>query len=416
MLASLLPGFRDLRVPLATGFLWLVVVWLATYPVIPTLDEASGLAEEVYRILGALGPAALVAVLSFVAYIIGVLLVRPGTAIVQFLLRVVPTSGRRLSMASSIESRQLARKVALNMVRAGVSLPPELSEMQPYVERRGMREESDLSENELVSRIAATLTTQMYMEISLVATRLLADSRDLFDRYDRAEAEAAFRFGVALPLVAISALLPWRLDLDGWGFAVIIAVGFLVAGALILEGTRKQIESNDAIFQAVFSDKADFPSIEAARTDIAQALALEQQRAEERTALKMESRNSEQRAEEEAGLVTIALKGGRGQNSVPNLEMVSLHVEITNDSDRPVVIEKFALDPPLKAIRYPQFHFRLAANDEHKATLEVEPIPIDAGELSGNPISEFTAEVVYKLGDRRWTRNSAENSRPVLLG
>jgi hypothetical protein len=415
MLASLLPGFRDLRVPLATGFLWLVVVWLATYPVIPTLDEAEGLTKEVYRILGALGPAALVATLSFIAYIVGILLVRPGSAIAQFLIRVVPASGRRLSMASRIESRQLALKVASNMVRAGVSLPRELDEMQPYVERRGMSDDSDLSEDELVSRIAATLTGQMYREISLVATRLLADSRDLFDRYDRAEAEAAFRFGVALPLVAISALLPWRLELDGWGFAGFVTVGLLVAGGLLLEGTRKQIESNDAIFQAVFSNKADFPSIEAARTDVAQALALEKQRAEERDALKVESRNSEQRAEAEASSVTIALRGGAGQGSAPNFEMTSLYVDITNDSDRPVVIERFALNPPLKAKRYPQFHFRLQGNDVHTESLEVEHIAIDPGVLSGKPISQFTADVVYKLDGRKWTRSSAENSRPELL-
>ena len=46
-MASLLPGLRDMRVPLATGFLWLVLHWLALYQIIPNKDEATGLAAEI---------------------------------------------------------------------------------------------------------------------------------------------------------------------------------------------------------------------------------------------------------------------------------------------------------------------------------------------------------------------------------
>jgi hypothetical protein len=39
LLASLLPGLRDLRVPLAAGLMWLVVLWLSFYPDLPTKSK-----------------------------------------------------------------------------------------------------------------------------------------------------------------------------------------------------------------------------------------------------------------------------------------------------------------------------------------------------------------------------------------
>ena len=42
MLASVLPGLRELRVPLSAGFLWLLALWFAIEPTLPAVDEASG--------------------------------------------------------------------------------------------------------------------------------------------------------------------------------------------------------------------------------------------------------------------------------------------------------------------------------------------------------------------------------------
>lgn len=39
MLASLLPGLRDLRTPLAAGYIWLVAVWVALEPRIPNSPD-----------------------------------------------------------------------------------------------------------------------------------------------------------------------------------------------------------------------------------------------------------------------------------------------------------------------------------------------------------------------------------------
>ncbi|WP_163632324.1 hypothetical protein [Microbacterium sp. B35-04] len=314
MLTSLLPGLRDLRVPLAAGFLWLVVLWLCVYPAIPTQLEASGLIAQIYRLFGAFGSAALITVVTFVAYLVGILVVRPTSSVVQLAVKSIQrVSGRRtrsmrdraygetaellergrrigpppLSPSSQVEAEQLATVVATEMFEARVAFPPvagETSESQYFREQLAELMEKPRDSDRFASPMpqdvvaVASLEVQnrMLRDIPLVATRLLADNRDLFDRYDRADSEADFRFAIALPVLVVSALVPWRMDLEWWGFFACVAVGLGVCGLLMLDGARKRIESNDAIYQAVFVDQANFPSVSTVRT------AIEQKQAEER--------------------------------------------------------------------------------------------------------------------------------------
>src|SRR6478752_9778709 len=75
MLASLLPGLRDLRTPLAVGYLWLVGLWLIFHDSVP-MNEASatGPLRSAYQLGGALGASAVLAAVSFVAYLLGVMI------------------------------------------------------------------------------------------------------------------------------------------------------------------------------------------------------------------------------------------------------------------------------------------------------------------------------------------------------
>lgn len=434
MLASLLPGLRDLRVPLATGFLWLVVLWLVCYPVIPTQAESTGLAAEVYVALGAFGPAALITVITFVAYLVGILVARPSVTIVRWVLARFGRTGFELSAASRTESQQLAFRTAAAMADAGAELPRELVETRGPSKSRNpgsAAAESESAHRRSPGYVVQFLTERMESEIPLVATRLLADNRDLFDRYDRAESEAAFRFSIPLPLFAISCLVPWRLELSILAYVPFVLGGMAVAVLLLADGSRKQSESNDAIFQAVFVDKADFPSIEAARAVIEQQRdldnqkkqAFEQRRAErearERAAQQTAAaaRQSELEAEsasiEQARRVSISLAGGAGQGAPSELQMTSVNVEIANDSREPVVVDKIELLPPLVAKRLPRLPIRLASHDSESMTIEVNPIDIYPNELSGAPLSRFEAKMTFRLDGRRLVRSSSEQSEPA---
>lgn len=413
--------------PLATGFLWLAVVWLLVYPILPTKDEAVGLAAAAYTFFGALGPAAFVAAVTFVAYIIGILLARPGTMVARTALGWRGWH-RPLSQPSEVESRQIAVRVALDMVEVGAQLPQVGSSrdqvrLSPERASSGVDASSDEALREAYE-IVDELVDRMRNEVPLVATRLLADSRDLFDRYDRAEAESAFRLSVAMPLVVLSLLVPIRFGFEWWVCLLFLSAGVVVALTLVFEGSRKETESNDAIYQAVFAGKAEFPSVETAREALSQTKELEAQRAAQAIARKQERRAAARaeddatraayaKAETEARRVEIRLRGGAAQGGPADLQMTSVHVDLQNDTDHAVLIERFEFDPPLATKKYPQFPIRVPANDVQSMTVPIELLSVTEGEVSGAPLTNYSASVVYRLDGRRWTRSSDENSIPT---
>lgn len=70
MLASLLPGIRELRAPLAAGYIWLAFLYI----ILGTPETAAdfpGPVESLVKEVDRLGTAATAAALSFVAYLIG---------------------------------------------------------------------------------------------------------------------------------------------------------------------------------------------------------------------------------------------------------------------------------------------------------------------------------------------------------
>jgi hypothetical protein len=74
MLASLLPGLRDLRAPLAAGYLWLAAGWLFFAPRLPaSVNDAHGVLKDIYRVVDASSPVAVAAGVSFIAYMLGIL-------------------------------------------------------------------------------------------------------------------------------------------------------------------------------------------------------------------------------------------------------------------------------------------------------------------------------------------------------
>ena len=68
MLANLLPGLRDLRAPLAAGYLWLAAGWLYLAPQLPaSANDATGVMKDIYRVVDASEPVTIAAGLTFVA-------------------------------------------------------------------------------------------------------------------------------------------------------------------------------------------------------------------------------------------------------------------------------------------------------------------------------------------------------------
>src|SRR4051794_3519418 len=78
MLASLLPGLRDVRTPLTVGYLYLVIGWIWFSEDIPrTKPQHDGMIRRLFELSDLLGNAATIAALSFCAYLLGAVLTIP---------------------------------------------------------------------------------------------------------------------------------------------------------------------------------------------------------------------------------------------------------------------------------------------------------------------------------------------------
>jgi hypothetical protein len=72
MVSSVLPGLRELRAPLAAGYLWLVTAWLVLGDKLPTAMEVKPAPlDRLYRLEPVLSDVGLAVVASVVAYVVG---------------------------------------------------------------------------------------------------------------------------------------------------------------------------------------------------------------------------------------------------------------------------------------------------------------------------------------------------------
>lgn len=71
MLASLLPGLRELRAPLAAGYTWIFGLWVMLRDLNIESGPVRAFREDITQLAAWIGKPALIGAVTFVAYIIG---------------------------------------------------------------------------------------------------------------------------------------------------------------------------------------------------------------------------------------------------------------------------------------------------------------------------------------------------------
>lgn len=127
MLASILPGLREIRAPLAAGYLWLVTAWLLLHDRVDTGTDAPGAVEALQELRDAIGVGGVAAAATFVAYLLGALW-EPLSAGVAEALWVVR---RRVS----------SRRARLRMVKPHAAYLDVPEAVRLYVENRTLEED-----------------------------------------------------------------------------------------------------------------------------------------------------------------------------------------------------------------------------------------------------------------------------------
>ncbi len=231
MLASLLPGVRDVRTPLTVGYLWLVVLWAWFADSIPRERPSDeGLVARFFDLHDLLGPGATLAALSFVAYLLGVLLTVPmGWAermadIGHFL------SGEAAQTRYEYRRRILesATRVEEQALRLGMS--PE--------QAKGFGDEQDEA---------------IRIGVSDLRPRLLVANQDMHGEFDRLEAEASFRLNLCPPICALGLTTAWQVFWP-WG----VASGAIIAG-LFFRGVTSYTRAVSVVERAVVTGVIEHP-------------------------------------------------------------------------------------------------------------------------------------------------------------
>lgn len=273
VLASLLPGLREIRAPLAAGYLWLAFAWLLAREHLPAAANATGLLDDVYALAALVGTTACLAAVSFVAYLVGALsgtmteliLSRlaarpfrmPGTDHVpgkqferamQQRPRVAITSrgGQVLrdAVVGAVAKTAQAEKTAAAMPAPGADRIPdrpgtprfetvqvEFDHPPPSVTpRRAEAPSAAVAEARLRDRLRSSALVMENLpavaaDLPLMPIRLMGADAELFGTYDRQRAEAEFRAAVCLPVAALAIPLAFVAH-PAWLLLLLFSVAF----------------------------------------------------------------------------------------------------------------------------------------------------------------------------------------------
>ena len=237
MLASLLPGLREVRTPLTVGYLWLLCIWLTGADKIPTTRPTDdNFIARWFDVSGMLGQATTLAVLSLLAYVLGVL-VRIPTAgrLVGDVLRAVGAAwNQRLGyMTYEATKEELESFLRREIEKVRDCLHTVRSQWDP--------DEVDADLHYIASGEMAPLIE--------LRPRLLVTNQEVYGEYDRLAAEGDFRVNLLPPIIALAIIVGFNLGVSiGVPSACVL---LLVAVIFLVQGANRLRSSDVVLMRAV---------------------------------------------------------------------------------------------------------------------------------------------------------------------
>jgi hypothetical protein len=276
VLASLLPGVRELRAPLASGYLWIAFIWalgrddLRSLAKSPTTGRAGALhrfveLQPVFRGVG------ITIAASVVAYVLGSLMIALGNSALAPGISLART---RVVEASDSAQRRVARQIAgippaaqrvltewAEVEFEGLHSGVEFRVARQIYGRDSIRADDRPEIDRQLARVwrseppftADGLVRQVLDHQALVKTQLLALTPGLHGVIDRRDSEATFRLALAAPVLALAAWLGTQASQPGW----IWLSGTIVAALLLVHGLVLRGEATEAMALALRSTPKD---------------------------------------------------------------------------------------------------------------------------------------------------------------
>lgn len=222
ILASALPGFRDLRAPLIAGYLWLMFLWILIKPDIHK-RPINGVAAAVYDLAKDAGPIWIGLGVGVAAYLIG--------SVSQALSPVI--GDRKLPLIAEMAWDRIPRlgRSRLVPLREMDLIGQYLDEAMQKISALGPERISVDDPFALVEGRERRASRGLDEELELPATLLLTEpgrepDPQLFSEADRLKAERELRLAVVPPLCAIVIFLAWNQSC--WWWIALIPVAILL--------------------------------------------------------------------------------------------------------------------------------------------------------------------------------------------
>ncbi|MBV1856694.1 WD40 repeat domain-containing protein [Catellatospora tritici] len=289
MLASIMPGVREIRTPLATGYAWILVVYLAVGHRLPDAASSTGLLADVYRIGRLVTPAGIAVAVSVVAYLTGVVVQPLASMLTKVVLkwrRVVPDRLARVAgkppeeqikkAFEGIEIDRLADRVRDDaqfraaVVRHGVEVSrhafagidasrlDDLLLKKSAVRQQAVQEAVTLDASRHSVKLSEDLLRQMVQRMQRHADRAATE-------YDRHTTESDFRAGMAWPLLGLLVVLSVRVSV--WWLGGLPAVILLLSSA-----SAASLQATMLLMTVIASRGYDEPAIQSLDTTPPQQL------------------------------------------------------------------------------------------------------------------------------------------------
>lgn len=245
-LTSLLPGIRHMRVPVITGYVWLLFGWILVQPDVghrPN-DQVAG---SLYDLSGEVGPIGTAIGLSVFAFILGSAS-RDGTnafvwsfgvfrfSTVAQLLGFVPPTADDQRGPVLLALRQL------------------YEDAEAVVARKGLEPRVGLAVKGALDEAFDTAAKGVVTAVDLPATLLVGDQPELYAEVDRLRAEGELQLAICVPLAAIVVALA-IIDSNAWLVALPIPV-LLATG-----GIRQTLHSRRLTADAITVGRVRSPSV-----------------------------------------------------------------------------------------------------------------------------------------------------------
>jgi hypothetical protein len=284
MLATLLPGLREIRAPLVAGYLWCAVLWLVLESTVDrAAEDASGAVAGGARLVEALPDLGVLAVVSVAAYLLGALSLEASRPLAHALQKSIAAGfdhhvlwddlTHRSPLQPSRAGRNALEDHAATVFAALLDSRRPLDATEGYrwvamsmadaarIDERNYLLDVHGRDEHVTQVLEAHLAEWIEWELNLTATRLIEEHSELYATIDQLRAESDLRLATWLPLFVLGVAVATI------GLSLPATVGTLVAtftlcALLVAQGLRREAAAADRIVDAIILGTVTAPIIE----------------------------------------------------------------------------------------------------------------------------------------------------------